>query len=63
MPDGKPAGVRCVNLDELNGCRLFGLASRPELCRQFAAEPLVCGENQQQAMQLITSLEQMTSLP
>jgi hypothetical protein len=62
MPDGKPAGVRCVNLDELNRCRLFGLVNRPELCRQFAAEPLVCGDSQQQAMQLITRLEQMTGL-
>ncbi len=32
MPDGKPAGVRCVQLTADNRCLLFGLPERPEVC-------------------------------
>ncbi|MGK0499858.1 MAG: Fe-S-cluster containining protein [Oceanicoccus sp.] len=60
MPAGKPAGVVCVNLDEQMACRLFGKAERPLLCEQFKVEPSVCGDNRQQALQLITLLEQVT---
>ena len=35
MPRGKPAGVRCVQLDDANRCRIFGDAARPGV-RQFA---------------------------
>ena len=29
MPEGKPAGVRCVHLDEQNRCAIFGRPERP----------------------------------
>ncbi|HEX2642113.1 MAG TPA: YkgJ family cysteine cluster protein, partial [Thermoanaerobaculia bacterium] len=29
MPDGKPAGVRCVQLTADNLCLIFGLPERP----------------------------------
>lgn len=61
MPQGKPAGVRCVNLDERNRCLLFGLASRPAVCAQFKAEPEVCGDSREQALRLISVLELATS--
>ena len=57
MPQGKPAGVRCVQLDEANNCRLFGLPSRPEVCRAFRAEPAICGESAEQALQILSALE------
>lgn len=60
MPDGKPAGVRCVNLDAENKCRLWGTAEYPAVCRGFRPMPDVCGENREQAMALIAELESRT---
>jgi hypothetical protein len=57
MPAGKPAGIRCIQLDEHNLCRLFGKPDRPALCAAFKADPAVCGDSSQQAMELITLLE------
>ncbi|WP_122033153.1 YkgJ family cysteine cluster protein [Aliivibrio sp. EL58] len=60
MPDGKPAGVRCVQLNDENLCKLFGKAERPKVCHQFKACPDVCGSTPEQAIQTITELESMT---
>lgn len=60
MPNGKPAGVRCINLDKDNRCVLFGQPSRPQVCRQFEADSAVCGDSQQQALALLANLEQLT---
>jgi hypothetical protein len=57
MPEGKPAGVRCVQLDEYFLCRLFGRSERPALCAAFAAEEAVCGDSQEQALARIQVLE------
>lgn len=60
MPEGKPAGVRCLQLDDNNLCKLFGQASRPKVCSDFGAELWVCGETNQQALEIISLLEQQT---
>ncbi len=60
MPNGKPAGIRCVQLDEKNYCRLFGKPERPLVCIQFDAEKEVCGENTVEALNNITLLELLT---
>ena len=60
MPDGKPAGVRCVQLNEENLCRLFGLSSRPAVCLGFQAMEDVCGANRDEALWPIDALEQQT---
>jgi len=39
MPQGKPAGVLCVQLDERNRCRIFGHADRPAVCSQLQPSP------------------------
>ena len=61
MPQGKPAGVRCVNLDEHNLCQLFGTSQRPDLCGGYQAELALCGETAAQALQLIGALELATA--
>jgi len=61
MPHGKPAGERCLHLSEANLCRLFGQASRPAVCGAFQADPAVCGDSREQAIQLIGWLEQATA--
>jgi hypothetical protein len=57
MPAGKPAGVACVHLDTAMRCRLFGDPRRPALCDAFAAEPAICGESREQALQILALLE------
>jgi len=61
MPEGKPAGVSCVHLDELMACRLFGDARRPALCAGFRPEPEACGDSREQALELLQVLEIQSS--
>lgn len=60
MPGGKPEGVRCVNLDEGNKCRVWGTAEYPEVCRDFRPMLEVCGETREDALALIAELERRT---
>ncbi|MBB3182764.1 hypothetical protein FHR95_000288 [Halomonas fontilapidosi] len=60
MPDGKPAGVRCVQLDEGNLCRLFGDPRRPAVCARFDYDPELCGTQRDEALRRIEALEVAT---
>lgn len=46
MPQGKPAGVPCVQLDAQLRCRLFGLPERPAVCGQLMPSLEMCGAEQ-----------------
>ncbi len=61
MPDGKPAGVRCVQLTSDNRCRLFGKPERPEVCKRLQPSEEMCGHSAQDAFIHLTLLEKMTS--
>ena len=60
MPDGKPAGVRCVHLDHNNRCGIFGRPERPAWCADLRAEPSMCGESPEQALRILDDLERGT---
>ena len=60
MPHGKPAGVRCVQLDAHNRCRLFGHPDRPAVCSQLQPSAEMCGANAGAAMHYLTRLELLT---
>jgi len=60
MPHGKPAGVRCVQLDEANRCRLFGRPERPAVCASLRPEPAMCGPDRGHALRWLAQLEQAT---
>lgn len=60
MPDGKPAGVRCVQLTEDNRCRLFGLPERPAVCVRLRPNEEMCGQTTAEAMVYLSALEAMT---
>lgn len=60
MPDGKPAGERCIQLDDDNACKLFDDPRRPAVCSAFPAAEDVCGANRDEAMALIARWEQLT---
>jgi len=61
MPDGKPAGVRCIHLDEEARCGLFNSPSRPGVCADFRAQRSVCGNSTLEALQNLADLEKLTS--
>jgi uncharacterized protein len=60
MPDGKPAGVRCVQLDPDNRCLIFGSVLRPAVCAGLQPSVEMCGASSVQAMQYLSRLEQLT---
>ena len=60
MPEGKPAGVRCVQLSVDNLCRLYNDSRRPVVCEQFTAAVDMCGASQAEALQLLSELERQT---
>ncbi len=62
MPLGKLAGERCVQLSAENHCVLFGKPERPAVCSAFSAEPDACGTSREEAIQLLSWLEQSTAL-
>jgi hypothetical protein len=61
MPQGKPAGKRCVQLDENNQCRLFGQPERPAVCSSLQAQQEMCGTSRDYAMLYLATLERMTA--
>ena len=61
MPQGKPAGVPCVQLDEDLRCRLFGHPQRPAVCASLAPAPEMCGHTRVQALRWLTALELATT--
>ena len=60
MPQGKPAGVRCVQLDDLNRCRIFGRPERPAVCAALKPEPAMCGASAGEALEWLAALERAT---
>jgi Fe-S-cluster containining protein len=60
MPQGKPAGARCVHLSADNRCRLFGQPDRPAVCVRLRPADEMCGQNASQALAWLTQLEQVT---
>lgn len=57
MPHGKPAGVRCIQLNEQNLCQLFGQPERPHVCLAFDYDRTLCGVDNRTALDNITLLE------
>lgn len=60
MPNGKPAGVRCIHLTDDLRCALFGKPERPKVCGSLQPMPEMCGDNAAEAMEILTRLEAQT---
>jgi uncharacterized protein len=63
MPQGKPAGVPCVQLDEQLRCKIFGKPERPAVCGQLQASVEMCGavdDSGLYARAWLTRLEDLT---
>ncbi|MFG6447757.1 YkgJ family cysteine cluster protein [Roseateles sp. BYS180W] len=60
MPQGKPAGVPCVQLDEHLRCKIFGHPSRPAVCASLTPDPDMCGDSREQALRWLGWMEEAT---
>ena len=65
MPNGKPAGVRCIQLDNENRCMIFGKPERPAFCGNLQPNVEMCGDEaigqgREYAMTWLVTLERLT---
>lgn len=60
MPEGKPAGVRCIQLTEDNLCKLFGSGLRPAVCSSLKPSKEMCKQSDEEAMEYLNNLERLT---
>jgi hypothetical protein len=63
MPQGKPAGVRCVQLTDDRRCAIFGRPERPACCAGLAPSAAMCGDSPQAAIAWLEALEEATRPP
>lgn len=61
MPNGKPAGVPCIQLTTDLRCAIFGQAERPACCSGLQASAEMCGDSREYAIAWLTQLELTTS--
>ena len=61
MPQGKPAGVRCIQLTADFRCALFGSELRPAVCASFMPAAAMCGASAREAWEYLSRLERVTS--
>jgi len=61
MPQGKPAGVRCVQLLPDNRCAIFGQPERPAFCGGLQPSLEMCGPDREYALRWLADLENQTS--
>jgi hypothetical protein len=60
MPNGKPAGVPCVQLDDELCCKMFGQPGRPAFCAGLQPSAEMCGASREEALVWLAQLEQAT---
>jgi uncharacterized protein len=61
MPNGKLAGVRCIQLDDANRCMIFGKRERPAVCESLQPSTEMCGDTHEHAMLYLARLDALTS--
>jgi uncharacterized protein len=61
MPDGKPAGVRCIQLTSDNKCSIFGKPERPRVCTSLKPSRELCRETSEEALSYLLYLEEATA--
>ena len=59
MPNGKPAGVRCIHLTTDLKCAIYNSPERPAVCEGFNADKMVCGSSRHEALSILAGLENL----
>lgn len=60
MPNGKPAGTPCIQLDDTLRCKVFGLPERPDFCGGLQPSQEMCGNHRDDALLWLAKLEEAT---
>ncbi|WP_118179684.1 YkgJ family cysteine cluster protein [Paraburkholderia phosphatilytica] len=60
MPNGKPAGVRCVQLRDDLSCAIFSMPERPACCSGLQPSAEMCGSTRDEALAWLRQLEHAT---
>ena len=61
MPNGKLAGLRCVQLGDDNRCLIFGQPDRPTVCLNLQPSLEMCRESTEEALIWLYTLEEATT--
>lgn len=61
MPNGKAAGVKCVQLLNDFRCAIFNQPERPAFCASLKPSEEMCGTSRNQAIVWLTKLEELTA--
>lgn len=66
MPNGKPAGVPCIQLLDDFRCAIFGKPERPAFCASLQPNQEMCGneaigQSREYAIEWLNKLEQLTA--
>ena len=61
MPNGKPAGVRCVNLTRDFTCAIHRTPEYPGVCAALTPSREMCGTNREEALAYLSRLEELTA--
>lgn len=60
MPNGKPAGVRCIHLTGDSRCAIFTHPDRPAVCASLQPLHDMCGTTGREAYAYLSRLERAT---
>lgn len=60
MPQGKPAGTPCIQLDGDMRCKVFGKPERPDFCAGLKPSVEMCGHCREEALGWLARLEEAT---
>jgi len=60
MKDGKPAGIRCINLNEDNLCNIYNTELYPRVCSNFSPSVEMCGTTTEDARLYLETMEKLT---
>jgi hypothetical protein len=61
MPQGKPAGIPCVQLLPDYRGALFGRPERPAFCASLRPHENMCGATRDEALRILSALERATA--
>ena len=61
MPNGKPAGMRCIHLSLEGLCGIYLDPARPAVCGSLRASIEMCGSSAAEALVYLAWLEQATA--
>ncbi|MGB7569208.1 MAG: YkgJ family cysteine cluster protein [Chitinivibrionales bacterium] len=61
MQEGKPVGVRCIQLADDFTCKIYFSAHRPAVCGNLQPSKEMCGKSREEALDYLTMLEKATA--